>query len=553
MKIKLKKDYRGQFEEVDVEKGTSIEELYLGYEEELPYRILAAKVNNKLVTLAYKIYRDCNIEFLDMRTQVANLIYQSSLNLIYLKAVKDILGCEVDIQNSLNKGLYTEIKSKEPVTAKQVKQIQTRMEEIVAANLPIERLKLTKEEAAEFFVSSGRAGKIALLEENPYMKKIPFYKLDGYMDFFYSLMAPSTGYIEHFQLMKYRNGVLLRFPHPSKPNEIPPYVDEKALYKTFGEEKRWGKLMEISYVSDLNRIIDEGEIGQLIQISEALHERKIVEIADMITKQKKRIILIAGPSSSGKTTFARRLCIQLRVHGLKPLYLGTDDYFVEREDTPKDEFGEPDYENLNAVDIDLFNDNMNDLLAGKEVDLPVFDFLTGHKKFGTKKTAIRKDQPIVIEGIHALNGELTPKISEEEKFKIYISPLIQLNIDNHNRIVTTDHRMLRRMVRDYKYRGYSAQNTIDNWPKVRAGEDKNIFPYSGEADVVFNSVHLYEISVLKKYARPLLDEITRDQPEYADAHRLLNFLRFFRTLDDDSIIANNSILREFIGGSVFVD
>lgn len=554
MKIQLKKDYRGKFEEITIDKGTTIEELYESMAAELPYTVLAAKVNNKLVTLAYKIYRDCNIEFLDMRTQVANLIYQNSLNIIYLKAVQDVMGdCEVDIQNALNKGLYTEIKSEQPVTAKQIREIQRRMEEIVAANLPIERMKLTKEEAAEFFVNSGRAGKVALLEENPYMKRIPFYALDGYMDFFYGLMTPSTGYVKYFQLMKYRRGVLLRFPHPSKPDEIPKYVDEKALYKTFGEEKRWGKLMEISYVSDLNRRIDEGKIKELIQISEALHERKIVEIADMITKQKKRIILIAGPSSSGKTTFAQRLCIQLRVHGLKPLYLGTDDYFVEREHTPVDEFGEKDYENLNAVDIELFNDNMNDLLEGKEVDLPVFDFLTGHKKFGTKKTRIKSNQPIVIEGIHALNQALTPKIQEEEKFKIYISPLIQLNIDNHNRIVTTDHRMLRRMVRDYKYRGYSAQNTIDSWPKVRAGEDKNIFPFAGEADVVFNSVHLYEISVLKKYAKPLLEEITRDEPEYADAHRMLNFLRFFRTVDDDSTIVNNSILREFIGGSVFVD
>lgn len=554
MKIQLKKELRGEFQEVTIEKGTSIEELYKTMENELPYTVLAAKVNNKLVTLAYKIHRDCRIEFLDMRTQVANLIYQNSLSLIYLKVVYDVLGdFEVDIENSLNKGLYTEIKSDVPVTAAQVREIEKRMQEIVAENLPLERIKLTKEEAENFFIQSGRGGKIALLEENPYMKRIPFYSLDGYMDFFYGLMAPSTEYIKYFQLMKYRRGVLLRFPHPSNPNVIPEYVDEKALYKTFGEEKRWGKLMEINYVSDLNRRIDEGKIKELIQISEALHESKIVEIAETITKQKKRIILIAGPSSSGKTTFAQRLCIQLRVHGLKPLYLGTDDYFMEREQTPLDEYGEKDYENLNAVDIDLFNDNMNALLAGKEVDLPVFNFLTGHKEFGKRKTKIKGSQPIVIEGIHALNEALTPKIAEDEKFKIYISPLIQLNIDNHNRIVTTDHRMLRRMVRDFKYRGYSAQNTIDSWPKVRAGEDKNIFPFSNQADVVFNSVHLYEISVLKKYAKPLLEEITRDEPEYADAHRLLNFLRFFRTVDDDSAIANNSIIREFIGGSVFVD
>ena len=259
MKIQLKKDYRGEFEEVTVEKGSTIEQLYKSLEAELPYTVLAAKVNNKLVTLAYKFYRDCKVELLDMRTQVANLIYQNSLSLIYLKAASDVLGgCEVDIQNSLNKGLYTEIKSEEPVTAKQVKEIQKRMEELIAADLPLERTKLTKEEAEQFFVSTGRAGKVALLEENPYMKRIPFYSLDGYMDFFYGLMAPSTGYIKYFQLMKYRRGVLLRFPHPSKPNEIPQYIDEKALYKTFGEEKRWGKLMEISYVSDLNRRQNKG-------------------------------------------------------------------------------------------------------------------------------------------------------------------------------------------------------------------------------------------------------------------------------------------------------
>ena len=551
MKIQLKKELRGEFQEITIEKGISIEELYKTMEKELPYTVLAAKVNNKPVTLAYKIHRDCHIEFLDMRTQVANLIYQNSLTLIYLKAVYDVLGdFEVDIENSLNKGLFTEIKSDVPVTTAQVRAIEKRMHEIVAKNLPLERIELTKEEAEDFFIQSGRGGKIALLEENPYMKKIPFYSLDGYMDFFYGLMAPSTEYIKYFQLMKYRRGVLLRFPHPSNPNVIPEYVDEKALYKTFGEEKRWGKLMEINYVSDLNRRIDEGKIKELIQISEALHESKIVEIAEMITKQKKRIILIAGPSSSGKTTFAQRLCIQLRVHGLKPLYLGTDDYFLEREQTPLDEYGEKDYENLSAVDIDLFNDNMNDLLAGKEVDLPIFNFLTGHKEFGKRKTRIKGSQPIVIEGIHALNEALTPKIAEEEKFKIYISPLIQLNIDNHNRIITTDHRMLRRMVRDFKYRGYSAQNTINTWPKVRAGEDKNIFPFSNQADVVFNSALIYELSVLKLYAEPLLFQIEEGEPEYQEAKRLLKFLDYFVGVPIEDI-PKNSILREFVGGSCF--
>ena len=554
MKIQLKKELRGQFEEITVERGMTIEEIYKEIKEELPYTVLAARVNNKIERLEHRIYGDCRVELLDMRTQEANLIYQNSLCLIYLKAIEDVLGkVDVDIENAINKGLYTEIKSHDAITAKDIKKIEKRMRQLVKADRPFVREKLTKEEAEELFIQTGCPEKAELLCENQQRRKIPFYSLDGYRDFFYGLMVPSTSYIEHFQLMKYRRGVLLRFPHPSNPNVIPEYVDEKMLYKTFGEQSRWGKLMGINYVSDLNRKIDEGKFKELIQLSEALHERRIVEIADMITRQKKRIILIAGPSSSGKTTFAQRLCIQLRVNGLQPLYMGTDDYFVERENTPVDEFGEKNYEDLDAVDVHLFNQNINDLLAGKEVDMPSFNFITGHKEYGKRLTSIRSSQPIVIEGIHALNEDLTRELPAEQKFKIYISPLTQLNIDSHNRVVTTDHRMLRRMVRDYKYRGHSAQNTISSWPKVRAGEDKNIFPYSNEADVLFNSVHLYEICVLKKYAKPLLEAIKPDEPEYSDAVRMLNFLRFFKTVEDDSAIVNNSILREFIGGSVFAD
>lgn len=554
MEIYLKKDPRADQEKITVERGSSAEELYERYRPELPYTVLAVKINNKIESLSYRFSRECTAEFIDMRSQSGNLIYQNSLCLIYLKAVEDVLGkSDVDIENAINKGLYTEIKTKEPLSAKQVRAIERRMRELVDEDLPFVREELEKEEAIARFHDMGCPEKADLLGENPRMKKVPFYSLGGYRDFFYGLMVPSTGYIEHFELRKYRRGVLLRFPHPSDPNTIPAYVDEKVLYKTFGEQSRWGRLMGITYVSDLNRKIEDGQIKELIQLSEALHERRIVGIADMITKNKKRIILIAGPSSSGKTTFARRLCIQLRVNGLAPLYLGTDDYFVEREDTPLDEYGERNYEDLSAVDIGLFNRNMNDLLAGKTVDLPRFDFMSGHKQFGERLTSIRSNQPIVIEGIHALNGALTPEIPQEEKFKIYISPLTQLNIDSHNRIVTTDHRMLRRMVRDIRHRGHSAQSTIDSWPKVRAGEDKNIFPFSNEADVMFNSVHLYEIAVLKKYAKPLLEAITPEEPEYSDAVRLLNFLRFFKTVEDDSAIVNNSILREFIGGSIFTD
>ncbi len=554
MKIQLKTAPRGNFEEIEVKQGTTIEEIYRRYEKDLPYTILAAKVNNKFEDLTYGLFENCNLELLDMRTQTANLIYQYSLSLIYLKAVYDCLGnVKVEIQNSLNKGLYTEIKTEKPVTARQVHAIEKRMKEIVKEDMPFVKEIVSREEAMDILEQEGMKEKQRILSESLDLSQVKFYSLDGVRDFFYGLMVPSTRYIKYFELMKYRRGVLLRFPHPSNPNVIPEYEDEKKLYQAFGEQTKWDKLLDVNYVADLNDKIENGQYRELIQLSEALHEKKIAEIADAIKKQHKRIILIAGPSSSGKTTFARRLCIQLKVNGLNPLYMGTDDYFVERENSPLDEHGEKDFESLRALDIQLFNDNMNDLLAGKEVDLPTFDFMTGHKVFGKRITSVKPGQPIVIEGIHALNEQLTEYIPKEEKFKIYISPLTQLNIDAHNRIPTTDERMLRRMVRDNLYRGHNAQSTIASWPKVRAGEDVNIFPYNGEADVLFNSYHVYEIAVLKKYAEPLLKQITPEEPEYAEAIRMLKFLRFFKTIEDDQVIVNNSIIREFIGGSIFVE
>lgn len=554
MKIQLKKSIKDTWEEIDVPFGTTIETLYKKYEKQLPYTVLAAKVDNKIEDLLFTIKGKCNVEFLDMRTQSANLIYQYSLSLIYLKAAKDVLGnVQIDIQNSLNKGLYTEIKSIYPLTDKQIKNIEKEMKVIIGKNIPFVKEIVSKEEALDILINDGMREKTRLLNESLKIQNVKFYSLEGCRNFFYGYMVPSTGYIKHFELKKYRRGVLLRFPHPSNPNVIPPFIDETKMYQAFGEQTKWDKLLGINYVADLNEKIETGEYKEVIQLSEALHEKKIAKIADMIKKEHKRIILIAGPSSSGKTTFARRLCIQLKVNGLNPLYMGTDDYFCEREMTPVDENGEKDFENLSSLDIDLFNNNMNDLLAGETVDLPTFDFMIGHKEFGKRITSISGNQPIVIEGIHGLNEKLTEQIPQKEKFKIYISPLTQLNIDNHNRIPTTDERMLRRMVRDNLYRGHNAQSTIKEWPKVRAGEDKNIFPYSGEADVLFNSAHIYEISVLKKYAEPLLKQIHHDEEEYAEAVRMLKFLRFFRTIEDDSIIVNNSILREFIGGSIFVD
>ena len=338
MKIQLKTAPRGPWEPLEVQKGTTIEEIYKEYEGDLPYKMIAAKVDYKFEDLTYVLDRDCRVELLDMRTQAANLIYQYSLSLIYLKAVSDCLGnVRVEIQNSLNKGIYTEIKTAEPVTEAQVAAVEKRMKEIVAEDMPFVKEVVSREEAMEIFEKDGRKDKQKIMNASLDLKDVKFYSLGGVRDFFYGLMAPSAGYIEHFELMKYRRGVLLRFPHPANPNEIPPYVDETKLYQAFGEQTKWDKLLGVNYVADLNEKIESGEYRELIQLSEALHEKKIAEIADMIKKQNKRIVLIAGPSSSGKTTFARRLCIQLKVNGLDPIYMGTDDYFVEREETPLEE------------------------------------------------------------------------------------------------------------------------------------------------------------------------------------------------------------------------
>ena len=554
MKIKLQPQIGAAYEELTIDKPVTVRELADRYQPELPYRVLLANVDGKDEELTFLLHRDCSVRLLDMRTYSANLVYQHSLSLIYLKAVMDVLGdMAVEIENSLNKGLYTEIKTPEPITAEQIAAVEGRMHELVEADLPIVREVYTREEAVEIWGAYNYPEKSRLLEHAPDVETAKFYTLEGYRNFFYGLMTPSTGYIEHFELRKYRRGVLLRFPHPSHPDRIPEFEDDKKLYAAFGEANKWHHLLDILYLEDLNEKIRSGQAKDLILLSEALHEKKVAEIADRITKEKRRIILIAGPSSSGKTTFARRLCVQLRVNGLQPLYMGTDDYFVERCDTPLGEDGKPNYENLDALDIDLFNDNMNRLLAGEKVDLPEFDFMDGKKKFGRRITSIRSSQPIVIEGIHALNDTLTEKIPEDQKFRIYISPLTQLNIDVHNRVPTTDARMLRRIVRDYKFRGHSAEQTIALWPKVRSGEDVNIFPYNGRADVLFNSALVYELSVLKKYAQPLLEAVKPEAEVYSEAVRMLKFIRFFDVIENEKDIPNNSIMREFIGGSVFVE
>ena len=553
MIIKLKTGPDADYIEKEVKKGTTIKDLYMEYESELENTVLAAKVDNKYHGLMNKINQSCTVEFLDLRAHVGRLVYQHGMIMIYLKAIEETLGRhKVDVQYALSKGLYTEIDGGEEVSEADLEKIRKKMEEIVEADIPFEKKTATRQETMKQLEDAGLSEKIKLLMEAKDLKKFDYYTLGDFHNFFYGFMVPSTGYIKGFTLRTYRRGILLALPQERTGSGLQ-YIDDRKLYGAFIETQRWQKLLGIPFVTDLNIKLKNGEEKEIIQLSEALQEQRIIELAQRIVAEKRRIILISGPSSSGKTTFARRLCIQLKVNGKNPLYLGTDDYFVEREDTPLNEKGEKDYECLEAVDIELFNKDMNDLLEGKEVDLPTFDFIEGKKTFGDRITKIRKEDPIVIEGIHALNGKLTPSIDDNEKFKIYISPLTQLNIDDHNRISITDSRMLRRIVRDYQFRGHSAKETIKTWPQVRAGENKNVFPYNGEADVFMNSMHVYEIGVLKKYARPLLEEITPEEEEYAEAQRLLQFLNFFRELEHDEYIVNNSLLREFIGGSIFVD
>ena len=536
---------------LEVPKNTTIAELL--QEVNTEHRIYAALINHKHVHFSECVHDQDVVQLQDIRASYGNTCYQSTLTLLYLKAIHDVMGknVTVTIANSLSKGLFTVIHAGN-VTDDLAKEIEARMHELVEENLEITEEYVDHDTAIKLLKDAKDKKSVDLLNTASDLKNVYVITLadEKMMTFVHAL--PSTSYIPFFEVRRYRNGLLLRFPHPNFPDQIPPYEEQKLLYDAFSEETQWEKLLKVSFASDLNRMIEKKESKDLIMLSEALHEKKIAMIAEQIQSAKKRIILIAGPSSSGKTTFAKRLCIQLKVIGLNPLYLGTDDYFVNRDEMIPDENGKYDFEALEAVDLNLFETQMNALLHGEKVDLPEFDFITGKKVFGKRITSIDASQPIVIEGIHGLNPQLTEGIDDSEKFKIYISPLTQINLDAHHRIPTTDARMLRRMVRDNRTRGRDGAVTISSWPSVRHGEEKYIFPFNKEADVFFNSQCVYELAVLKKYATPLLEKVQPDQAEYAEAQRMLQFLSCFASIDDDSMIANNSIIREFIGGSILV-
>ena len=510
MHITVKTAPKAKSFSVTAEPGTPISDLISRFRRELPYDVVAARLDNHVVGLDTQLYSEGEVTFLDVRDPSGNQAYQNSVVELYLAAVRNVFPkASVVVAHSLNRGIYTKMSGIRTPGPKEVARIEAEMRRIARDD-------------------------ISFFEINPDVQ----------------LIVPSTGYVKEFDLKKCRNGIIVRIPEAAHPQGLPPYRDDKKLHKAFQEQEKWNHMLGIRYMDDLNELIRNDEMKEIIQISEALHEKSIAGIADQIVRTKKRIVLIAGPSSSGKTTFAHRLCTQLWVNGRKPIYLGTDDYYLERSQVPAGADGTKNFENLDSLDVALFNTHMNALLAGGPVDIPRFDFESGTKKFGERILQAKPDQPIVIEGIHGLNDELTRQIPAEQKFKIYISPLTMVRIDNHNRIPLTDVRKLRRIIRDASKRGWDARQTIEAWPKVRAGEDVNIFPYSDQADAIFNSVHVYEMAALKKYARPLLEAIGEQEEEYTESRRLLRLLGFVDELKDDSVIVNNSIIREFIGGSV---
>jgi uridine kinase len=469
-----------------------------------------------------------------------------------ITAAKDLFPTgEVTVEHSLSKGLYCELHLEQEVTPQDVQNLEKRMREIVDEERPLLRKSLPLAEAISLFETAGQVEKVRLLRLLK-REKVSIYYCGDIYDYFYGNMVPSTGYLQCFELVFYHPGVILRFPEKEKPDVLPTFVEQPKLAQIFLEAERWGRILHCGYVSTLNEHVLNEQAADIIRVAEALHEKKIAQIADFISEHRKevRVILVAGPSSSGKTTFAQRLNIQLRVNGVRPVSISLDDYFVDREFTPLDEKGNYDFEAIEAIDLDLFNEHLIHLLQGEQVKIPSYNFLTGEREYRGNSIQIAKDQPLIVEGIHGLNERLTNAISREQKVKIYISALTQLSIDNHNRIPTTDARLIRRIVRDSQFRAHDALQTLQIWPSVRRGEERNIFPYQEEADIMFNSALIYELGVLKKYAEPLLEKISAESIQYSEAKRLLNFLAYFHSIADDEV-PTNSILGEFIGKSCF--
>ncbi len=537
----------------EYQKGTRLLDIAKDFSRYYKSDIVGAIVNNELKELWVKIQQDCSLRFIDRTTAYGCRFYSRSLAFLFIIAAKEVFEeCRVTVEHSLSKGLYCEVHKEDPLTVEDIAKIEEKMRELQEADLPFEKRKVTSEEAIELFTKTQQFDKANLIK---YRKKkyINVYSCRGYHDYFYGYMVPSTGYLKIFELKSNEPGLVLRFPEKSDPNVIPEYKEQNKLFNIFREFEKWGSILELDNISNLNDAIKYGRINEVIQVAEGLHEKKIAQIADMITVfGDKRLVLIAGPSSSGKTTFAERLSVQLRVNGLKPVPISIDDFFKNREDTPKSKDGEYDFETIDAIDLETFNDVIKRLIEGEEVQMPLYNFHTGEREWRDKKLKIGKEQILVVEGIHGLNEVLTRFIPREQKFKIYISALTHLSIDDHNRIPTSDLRLIRRIVRDYQFRSVDALSTIKRWDSVRRGEDKYIYPFQEEADIMFNSSLVYELAVLNQVALPLLEQIDNRVPEFIEAKRIRKFLQYLLKADMN-VVPSNSILREFIGKSCFVE
>ena len=538
---------------LNIKDGTTYLELAKNFQKKYDHDIVLVLENNKMRELFRKVKDGAAVTFLTTGQIDGYNTYRRSATLLLLKAIYDVEGMDavrgMKVEFSAGEGYYVSSR-KMPVNEGTLARIENRMKELVGQNLPIEKRSIPVEEAIEHFTRHGMTDKARLFRFRR-SSSVNVYLLDGFEDYYYGYMVPSTGYLKYFKLIPYDEGFVLEFPPRKTPETFGPFREQPKVFQTLKNSTKWGEILNVGTVGALNEQISEGNVGNIILAQEAIMEKGLGDIAaEIASRPDKKLIMIAGPSSSGKTTFSHRLSIQLMAHGLKPHPIAVDNYFVERVDTPKDENGQYNFECLEAMDIELFNQQMSALLRGEKVFLPTFNFITGMKEYKGNSLKLGPEDVLVIEGIHCLNDALSYSLPAENKFKIYVSALTQMNIDEHNRIPTTDGRLIRRMVRDARTRGASAQKTISMWPSVRRGEDENIFPYQESADVVFNSALIYELAVLKQYAEPLLFGIRPEDPEYLEAKRLLKFLNYFQGIDSN-LIPGNSILREFIGGSFF--
>ena len=551
MKQKIQIRCKNNKKSQKVEIGSTLFDVFSSFDLKMTHGPVSARVNNKVEGMHYRVYNSKDVEFLDMNSASGSRAYTRTLFFVLCKAVQDIYpNTDVVIDIPVSNGFYVDIRLGRPVVDEDVNILRRRMQEIIDSKMPIRRFTVPTEEAIALFHEKGDVEKVKLLRTSGSIYTT-YYKIGEYVDYYYGTLLTNTSQLYLFGLEKYYDGMLLRIPSVSNPDELGEMTRQDKMFDIFKEHHRWQEILGIRTVGDFNQAIDAGHATDIINISEALQEKKLAKIAEEIASRKGvKLVLLAGPSSSGKTTSCKRLSIQLAVNGLKPLQISLDDYFVDRDKTPKDENGDFDFESIYALNLDLLNEQFNALFRGEEVELPKYDFPSGKSVKSGKKLKLEPNNVLVVEGIHALNPELTAHVPEEQIFRVYASALTTILLDNHNYIPTTDNRLLRRIIRDYKYRGVSAQETIRRWPSVRSGENKWIFPFQENADAMLNTAMLYELSVLKMQAEPLLQQVPENCEEFAEAYRLLKFLKYFKGIPYNNL-PPTSLLREFLGGSSF--